>query len=178
MGHFSLFGADHALHVLCLCEAAESRVNALGRFRVLAIMAAMWAVYRMIPCPLTRFFRISAQMLMLSWWYPDTYELNRLLPNLDHIAAAAEQWLFGCQPSLLFSQTFPSFTVSELMNLGYTSYFPMIAVVTLFFFSSVTNSICVPRLSFWPRSSAITLFLYLCQSQDRSITILQLVLTR
>lgn len=105
-----------------------------GRFRVLAIMAAMWAVYRMIPCPLTRFFRISAQMLMLSWWYPDTYELNRLLPNLDHIAAAAEQWLFGCQPSLLFSQTFPSFTVSELMNLGYTSYFPMIAVVTLFFF--------------------------------------------
>ena len=105
-----------------------------GRFRVLAIMGAMWAVYRMIPCRLTRFFRIAAQMMLLSWWYPDTYELNRILPNLDHVFAASEQWLFGCQPSLLFSQRFPGYIVSELMNLGYTSYFPMIVVVTLFCF--------------------------------------------
>ena len=105
-----------------------------GRFQAIAIMAAMWAVYRMAPCRLTRFCRIGAQLLLLSWWYPDTYEMNRILPNLDHIVAEKEQWLFGCQPALLFSQALPGTMVSELMNLGYTSYFPMIATVTIFYF--------------------------------------------
>lgn len=104
------------------------------RFRVIAITGAMWLIYRMIPCRLMRLLRIAVQMMLLSWWYPDTYELNRILPNLDHFFAAKEQLLFGCQPSLLFSQHFPSVIVSELMNLGYTSYFPLILVVTMFFF--------------------------------------------
>jgi len=105
-----------------------------GRFRVVAITAAMWGIYRLVSCRLTRFCRIAAQMALLSWWYPDTYELNRILPNLDHLAAAKEQWLFGCQPSLLFAQKVPHFLFSELMNLGYTCYFPLIAVVTIFYF--------------------------------------------
>ena len=58
-----------------------------GRFRVIAITAAMWGIYRLVPCRLTRLFRIVAQMALLSWWYPDTYELNRILPNLDHVIA-------------------------------------------------------------------------------------------
>lgn len=104
------------------------------RLRIVAIMAALWLVYRMVPCRFTRFCRITTLMATLSWWYPDTYEMNRILPNLDHVFAAKEQWLFGCQPALLFSQKFPHVIVSELMNLGYTSYFPLIALVTLFFF--------------------------------------------
>ena len=105
-----------------------------GRFRVVAITAAMWMIYRMVPCRLTRFIRIVAQMALLSWWYPDTYEFNRMFPNLDHLVAGFEQQLFGCQPALLFAQKCPNIIFSELMNLGYTSYFPLIAAVTLFFF--------------------------------------------
>ena len=105
-----------------------------GRFHVVAMTAAMWLVYRLIPCRLTRFARIATQLLLLSWWYPDTYELNRILPNLDHLAAGTEQWIFGCQPSWLFSQKCPWFAFSELMNMGYTAYFPMIATVTMFYF--------------------------------------------
>lgn len=105
-----------------------------GRFRIVAMMAAMWLVYRMIPCRFTRLCRITAILAMLSWWYPDTYEMNRILPNLDHVFAAKEQWLFGCQPALLFSQKCPNVIFSDLMDLGYTSYFPLIAAVTLFFF--------------------------------------------
>ena len=105
-----------------------------GRFRVVAITAAMWLIYRMVPCRLTRFIRIVAQMALLSWWYPDTYEFNRMFPNLDHLVAGFEQQLFGCQPALLFAEKCPNIIFSELMNLGYTSYFPLIAAVTLFFF--------------------------------------------
>lgn len=105
-----------------------------GRLRIAAVTVALWLVYRMVPCRLTRFFRIAAQMALLSWWYPDTYEFNRMFPNLDHIFATWEQRLFGCQPALLFCREFPGAVFSELMDLGYASYFPMIAAVTVFYF--------------------------------------------
>lgn len=105
-----------------------------GRLRVAAITAALWAVYRMAPCRLTLFARVAAQMSLLSWWYPDTYEFNRMFPNLDHLFATWEQQLFGCQPALLFCKALPGPVFSELMDLGYASYFPMILVVTVFFF--------------------------------------------
>ena len=105
-----------------------------GRVRIAAMTAALWAVYRMVPCRMTRFFRVAAQMALLSWWYPDTYEFNRMFPNLDHLFARWEQDVFGCQPALLFAPAFSSPVFSELMDLGYASYFPMIAVVTVFYF--------------------------------------------
>ena len=105
-----------------------------GRARVVIITAAMWGVYRMAPCKFTHLCRISAQLLLLPWWYPDTYELNKILPNLDHHFATWEQQLFGCQPALLFSEAINHPVFSELMHLGYASYFPLIAIVTLFYF--------------------------------------------
>ncbi|MBR6456304.1 MAG: phosphatase PAP2 family protein [Prevotella sp.] len=106
----------------------------VGRVRIIAIIGALWFVYRLAPCPLTRFARVGTQLALLAWWYPDTYELNRILPNLDHIFAQADQNFFGFQPALLFSQWMPWPWFSELMDLGYASYFPMIAVVVLYYF--------------------------------------------
>ena len=74
----------------------------LGRGCYILVTLLMWGVYRMMPCRLTLLLRIVAQMSFLGWWYPDTYELNRLLPNLDHLFASMEQGLFGCQPSYSF----------------------------------------------------------------------------
>lgn len=105
-----------------------------GRIKVLALAAAMWAVYRMIPCRFTLLCRIGVQLALLSWWYPDTYELNKILPNLDHLFAGYEQQLFGCQPALLFPEAISNPVFSELMYLGYVSYFPLIVVVALFYF--------------------------------------------
>lgn len=105
-----------------------------GRFRVVMMTAALWAVYRLLPCRFTHFCRIGGQLALLSWWYPDTYELNRMLPNLDHHFAALEQTLFGCQHALTFAQQWDHPVWSELMHLGYASYYPMIGVVTLYYF--------------------------------------------
>lgn len=105
-----------------------------GRMRVLAMMAALWAVYRMWPCRLTMLARITAQLALLSWWYPDTYEFNRMFPNLDHLFAGYEQAVFGCQPALTFAQQWSHPVLSELMHLGYSSYFPLIALVALYYF--------------------------------------------
>ena len=105
-----------------------------GRIRIVAITFALWLVYRMIPCRLTRFCRVAAQLALLSWWYPDTYEFNRMFPNLDHLFATWEQQLFGCQPALLFASAFSHPVFSELMDMGYAVYYPMIAVVIVYYF--------------------------------------------
>jgi membrane-associated phospholipid phosphatase len=105
-----------------------------GRARYTLVTIVLWRLYRFKPCRLTMLARISGQLIFLSWWYPDTYELNRLLPNLDHIFASIEQGLFGCHPSLLFSQAVPYGWFSELMCMGYVSYFPLIATVSLYYF--------------------------------------------
>ena len=40
----------------------------LGRFQALVTMAALWGVYRLVPCRLTMFCHVAMQLAMLSWW--------------------------------------------------------------------------------------------------------------
>ena len=105
-----------------------------GRFRILVTMAALWVVYKMMPCRFTIFRRVGLHLALLSWWYPDTYEINRIFPNLDHVFATWEQQVFDCQPALLFYDALPSIFISEPLIIGYSGYFPLIAVVSLFYF--------------------------------------------
>ena len=104
------------------------------RFRMMVMMLGLWFVYRLIPCRFTMFCRILLQLLGLGLWYSETFEFNRHFTNLDPLFAAYEQQLFGCQPALLFSQAISHPVFSELMHLGYSSYFPLIALVTIFYF--------------------------------------------
>ncbi|MCC8186160.1 MAG: phosphatase PAP2 family protein [Bacteroides sp.] len=91
-------------------------------------------LYRLAPCKGTAFIRIGIQMALLSYWYPDTFEFNRHFPNLDHVFAQAEQWIFHCQPAVLFWQRFPEMWASEPINMGYFSYYPMIFGVAIYYF--------------------------------------------
>lgn len=105
-----------------------------GRLRIVVTTALLWGVYRMVPCRLTLLCRVALQLALLSWWYPDTFDLNRALPNLDHLFADADQQLFGCQPALLFAQRLSHPVFSELMYLGYSSYFFLMVAVVLYYF--------------------------------------------
>ncbi len=123
-----------AMIFFCYTKIPNAQAMIWGRVRIILMMAAVYLVYRMMPCRFTRLARAVLQLALLSWWYPDTYELNRIFPNLDHLFAQWEQSIFGCQPALLFSQRVPYPWFGELMDLGYASYFPMIATVALFYF--------------------------------------------
>lgn len=105
-----------------------------GRIRMGAVTLGLWVVYRLVPCRITRLIRVGGQLAMLGWWYSDTYLLNTLFPNLDHVFAGIEQDLFGFQPALTFATAFPQIVVSEIMDMAYASYFPIIATITLFYF--------------------------------------------
>ncbi len=120
--------------LFCYTKMQNPESMIWGRFHIVMMTLALWLVYRLIPCRFTHLCRILAQMFLLGWWYPDTYQLNQAFPNLDHVFAGYEQQLFGCQPALLFSQAISNPVFSELMHMGYGSYYPLIVLVTLFYF--------------------------------------------
>ena len=43
-----------------------------------------------------------------------------------------EQSLFGFQPALVFASNFSSPIISELMDMGYAAYYPMIAFAAIY----------------------------------------------
>jgi membrane-associated phospholipid phosphatase len=99
---------------------------------VVLLFLLVW-LYRFFPCKGSVFVRICVKMSFLSYWYPDTYEFNRLFPNLDSVFAYTEHQIFGQQPSILFAAYFPQEFVSEAFNLGYFFYYPMLAIVSIFY---------------------------------------------
>jgi membrane-associated phospholipid phosphatase len=101
------------------------------RLSFLSGTIALWVVSLMWPCRLMMLFRVVYLLVMLGSWYPDTYELNSQFNNLDHIFASYEQDLFGFQPALVFSRVHNSALVSELMHMGYFSYYLFFVVTSI-----------------------------------------------
>ncbi len=91
-------------------------------------------VYTKYPSRATQFLRILGQMALLSYWYPETFEFNRIFANLDHVFASMEFDIFGCQPALVFEQLLSSDFWREAFNLGYWLYYPMIGCVSIYYF--------------------------------------------
>lgn len=104
------------------------------RVRIVLLTMALWLVYRIWPCRLLAFARIVMIMVTLSWWYPDTYQLNRHFENLDHIFAQWDQDWFGCQPALIWAKNMPSVFISEMMAMGYFVYFFFFIALTIYAF--------------------------------------------
>ena len=114
----------------------------LERLGIVALTFALMYLYRAYPCRLTAFVRMVVQMSLLAYWYPDTYEFNRVFDNLDHIFAAMEQSLFECQPSVEFSKHFPSIWFSEPLNMGYFFYYPMMLILVVYYFYMKFEKVC------------------------------------
>lgn len=104
------------------------------RFFILLLTFVPIYIYTRFPSEATRFLRIVGQMSLLSYWYPDTFEFNRIFANLDHLFAQIDLTLFGCQPALVFDQVCSSFWVREAFNMGYFAYYPMIATIVFYYF--------------------------------------------
>ena len=87
------------------------------------IILLAWVCMRR-PHPVVKCLRYFLPFALLSYWYPETYYCNNFIfSHLDHYLFAAEQAIFGCQPSLEFSKHLPWAWFSELMYFGYFSYY-------------------------------------------------------
>lgn len=124
------------LLIVLFCSTKVQQPDAMiwGRVRVMLISFGMWAVYRFVPCRFTQFLGVLVQMLLLGWWYGDTYNLNTLFANQDHIVASWDQAIFGFQPALRFAEVYPQVWISEILEIAYACYFPVIIMVCVFYF--------------------------------------------
>ena len=110
--------------ILFLFQEMDHPVRMLvDRVMIAGMTFLLMYLYRLAPCKCSAFVRVAIQMALLSYWYPDTFEFNRIFPNLDHLFASAEQWLFGGQPAVWFSLRLPYIWVSEPFNMGYFFYY-------------------------------------------------------
>lgn len=120
--------------MFCFTRLVNPGEMLFGRISVVIATLLTFGAYRLYPCRAMVALRVGVQSSFMAWWYADTYELNRILPNLDHIFARADQLLFGCQPSLVFSQVCPWDAFSEMLYLGYYSYFYLIVFNAVLYF--------------------------------------------
>lgn len=73
---------------------------------------------------------------LLTLLYQETATLNELFyPVIDQKLMHWDQWLFGFQPALEFSRTFPNPILSELLFFGYFSYYLMPLVILFLLFN-------------------------------------------
>jgi membrane-associated phospholipid phosphatase len=126
-----VYAAFSALVILFTWTGYDNPSDLLWlRLQYLSGTLALWVVFLLWPCKLVIGARFVYLLAMLGTWYPDTYAINSHFPCLDHVFASFEQSLFGLQPSLVFSQAYSSRVVSELMYMGYFSYY-LFFIVTL-----------------------------------------------
>ncbi len=85
------------------------------------------------PGPVLDFVRHFYPVLLYTWFYAETAWLNRMFfPDyLDSFVIRADEFLFGCQPAILFMLKLPYLPVSELFYASYFSYYLMISGVGL-----------------------------------------------
>lgn len=128
----------YVLFTLILIVIYGSSLPSVGAMLVLrgaaiGIIIVTHFTHHLLPRRLSLAWRTVPLLALLVWWYPETYDFCSQLPYLDHLFAAADQSLFGCQPSLEFARLLPHTLWSEAFNLGYYAYYYMMAAVIVFF---------------------------------------------
>lgn len=139
--HRRLYGVElvnllYGLFTLLLIVFFINRINtpwplALERIGVMGGVCFFYGLNQLFPNKATRLLRYIYPVTLLAYWYPDTYNFCQLFPNLDHVFAYADEWMFGYQPAIHFARVCSGIWWSEAFNLGYFSYYIMIAMAVL-----------------------------------------------
>ena len=128
-----LYIAITTVMTLFLWDSIERPANLLyTRLGIVAFMCLCYGIHRIYPCRVTWLLRILPYLLLLVYWYPETYTFARCHTYYDHIFAHADWVLFGYQPSIEFSKNVTSLFWYEAFNMGYYSYYYMMGTVLLF----------------------------------------------
>ncbi len=71
-------------------------------------------------------------LILSAYFYQETVFYNKIfLSNIDYILKDADSYIFGYQPSIVFSERLPNLFFSELMYISYFSFYLLIILVVL-----------------------------------------------
>jgi membrane-associated phospholipid phosphatase len=111
------------------------------RGAIMAGFVGVMLLHRVSGWQFFTYFRQLAPILLITYWYPETYYYNQLFfKDIDKFLIAADQWVCGCQPSTLFSESWaPAAWFNELMNFAYMSFYLALVFVHLYFLKVKTE---------------------------------------
>lgn len=96
----------------------------ITRVVIVAISLSIIFINPLIKSVLLNLLRNIYPVLFAGYFYTETVHYNKVFfNNLDPIFIKMDQWLFGFQPSIEFSNTFSSSWFTELMYFGYFSFY-------------------------------------------------------
>ena len=109
----------------------------LMRGLILLAFGVVMVLHRITGWQFFTYFRQLTPILLITYWYPETYYYNQLFfTDIDKFLIAADQWVCGCQPSTLFSEFWaPMPWFNELMNFAYMSFYLALIFAHLYFLS-------------------------------------------
>ena len=114
-------------------NSALERLAFRGIFLIITGLLVWWATKS--NNNIIKIIRYLFPVSLIVFWYPETSYLNDcIFVNLDKYFADADQFLFGCQPSLAFSKVFDQRFFSELMAFGYFSFYLTITFTVIYFY--------------------------------------------
>ncbi len=107
----------------------------LVRIGMLILMGLIVRIEEIFPGRLFRILHQLYPLLFLSYFYPETYYLHSIFPEvLDPGIVRLEVALFGFLPSEAFNRCCPQAWFSELMHFGYFSFYLIILFFAVWYY--------------------------------------------
>lgn len=108
----------------------------LGTRGILIVLAiGIIFLHSTIQSKFTNFLRNAYPIALSGYFYSETVYYNKFaLANIDPYLIKLEHWLFGVQPSVVFSEVFSNKLFSELMYFGYFSFYLLILGFVIYTF--------------------------------------------
>ena len=131
-----LYALTTAIWIFIFIDKIDSPLQKLViRIGIVGFILILFNIRSLRFQNLISFIKISYSSAILIYWYGETAALNTavFLP-FDQIFYNIDQQLFTFQPSIGFSKKFSSPFVSEIMHLGYFSYYILNALAILLYF--------------------------------------------
>jgi membrane-associated phospholipid phosphatase len=123
-----------ALIIILLPNVTNINQLILNRLMIVAIIFILAYLNSKLNWWIISLIRYAFLGGLLAYWYPETFDINRMMFNRDYILADLEQSILGMQPAFLFHQNYSQQWVSELLYMGYLAYYPLIIGTSLYFF--------------------------------------------
>jgi len=138
-----------SVYMLIFSSAMPDFWQVLGnRFVIILVMTQIIILHKMTPSVWIKDLHILLPLFLTAYLYGETHSLNHLLihHNLDPFFMNMDQTIFGFQPSIVFSKKFNSHLFSEMMYLGYISYY--LQMIALALFAYLKNKVQLEKIIF------------------------------
>jgi membrane-associated phospholipid phosphatase len=131
-----LYALTTAIWILIFYDKIENPLDKLlFRFGIIGFIVLLFNIKSSKFNEFLFFIKISYSSALLVYWYGETAALNTVIfAPFDQILYDFDQQLFGYQPSIVFSALFSRPFISEIMHLGYFSYYVLNAIAILLYY--------------------------------------------